>query len=154
MHTYSDVNHTPKKINLPATSLFLDSTKDHVLIRLNEVVENRFHDFDLSSGNLHRLVPTSRATLHRKLSRAFGICASEYLNNYRVFRSLDYFPSLRYSITDIAMLVGMSSSAFSRAFKTFVGQTPNDYRLKCLAAAYDSEKDGNAAIFETIGKGC
>lgn len=98
------------------------------LLRITEVIEAHLDDGDLCSGNLHRFVPTSRATLHRLLQKYAGLSASDYLNLYRVHRSLDFLQSARHSISEVAASVGMNNSAYTRAFKTVFGQTPSEFR--------------------------
>lgn len=98
------------------------------LSRIVEIIEAHLDDGNLSSGNLHRFVPTSRATLHRLLHKYAGLSASDYLNRYRVRRSLDYLFCAKHSISDVAACVGMNNSAYTRAFKAVFGRTPSEYR--------------------------
>jgi AraC-like DNA-binding protein len=112
------------------------------LLRVAEIVETHLGDCELCSGNLHRLVPTSRATLHRLLHKYTGLCASDYLNRYRVIRSLDHLSCCFRSISEVADCVGMTNSAYTRAFKQVFGQTPTEYR----------RLGDNALHIETIGK--
>lgn len=112
------------RFNQPAAPL-LDQP---FLLRIAEVIEARLDDGSLSSGNLHVFVPTSRATLHRLLHKYAGLSASDYLNLYRVRRSLEYLFCAHRSISDVASCVGMNNSAYTRAFKAVFGLTPSEYR--------------------------
>lgn len=98
------------------------------LSRIKDAIESRLDDNNLCSGNLHQFVPTSRATLHRFLHKCTGGSTSDYLNCYRVQRSLSYLNCPNCSISNVAAHVGMNVSAYTRAFKTVFGQTPSAYR--------------------------
>lgn len=99
-----------------------------ILARLLDVLEAHLDDLDLKSGSLYLLVPTSRATLHRFLRRNIGLSTSDFLNRYRVSRSLPLLSDLSRDINQIAAAVGMNSSAYTRAFKQEFGQTPSSFR--------------------------
>lgn len=128
MHTHTDFAHFGQNAEPALMLKKMIIGQEPFLARLNLAIEANIQDFDLCSGNLHRIVPTSRATLHRKLAQTLSLCASAYLNLYRVCRSLEYLPVREYAIKDIALLVGMNGSAYTRAFKNFLGQAPNNFR--------------------------
>ena len=113
--------------------------------RLQEVIEAHLDDSDLCSGNLHRFVPTSRATLHRLLHKYAGLSTSSYLSRYRIQRSLHFLADCHQSIADVAAKVGMNSSAYTRAFRAEFGHTPSDVRSLWWAGS------GEPLRFETIG---
>lgn len=121
-----------------------DTTPGYFLTaRLREVIEAHLDDTNLCSGNLHRFVPTSRATLHRLLHKYAGQSTSSYLSHYRIQRSLQFLGDCRQSISEVAAKVGMNSPAYTRAFRAAFGHTPSDFRN--LWWADDCYK------FETIG---
>jgi AraC-like DNA-binding protein len=102
-------------------------------VRLREVIEAHLDDSELCSGNLHRLVPTSRATLHRLLHKYTGLSTSSYLSRYRIQRSVYFLADCQRSIAEVAAKVGMNSSAYTRAFRAEFGYTPSDFRSQCWA---------------------
>jgi AraC-like DNA-binding protein len=67
-------------------------------------------------------------TLQRRLN-ALGIEFSFLLENVRRDLAMSYMKSSKYSATEVAMLIGYADSAsFSRAFRRWAGQTPQQYR--------------------------
>ncbi len=70
----------------------------------------------------------SARTLHRKL-RDEGTSYREQLDEVRRELSLQYIIHGKLSVLDIAFQLGFSNcSNFARAFKRWVGKTPNEYR--------------------------
>lgn len=122
---YEPINPTPDPPPVQPTLIPPDQP---FLSRIKDAIESRLDDNGLCSGNLHRFVPTSRATLHRFLHKCTGGSTSDYLNCYRVQRSLAYLNCPHCSISDVAAQVGMNISAYTRAFKAVFGVTPTEYR--------------------------
>lgn len=70
----------------------------------------------------------SRQTLYRKLKHE-GHGFQELVEDVRRERALRYVAANRYSLSEIAFLLGFSElSAFSRAFKRWTGEAPAKYR--------------------------
>ena len=81
-------------------------------------------DIDLISEKLQM----SRWTLTRKLKEE-GTTFKQLLRDSREKLAQSYLRRQTESITEIASLLGYSEpSAFQRAFKSWTGQTPLDYR--------------------------
>ena len=76
----------------------------------------------------------SKRTLHRKL-RDQGTTFRSLLTQVRKDLARFYIQNLDYSITEIAFLLGYADiRAFSRAFKSWFGQTPTELRTQTVAA--------------------
>lgn len=70
----------------------------------------------------------SRQTLYRRLKQE-NVSFHSLVEEVRQQKALRYLQSGRYSMSEIAFLLGFSEqSAFSRAFKRWTGRTPADYR--------------------------
>jgi AraC-like DNA-binding protein len=70
----------------------------------------------------------SKRTLQRRLAGA-GTSLAALSQEVRRFLALEYLADRSLSITEVSFLLGFSSlSAFDRAFKTWTGRTPAEYR--------------------------
>jgi AraC-like DNA-binding protein len=70
----------------------------------------------------------SRQTLYRRL-KAEGVSFDQVLDDLRATMAQDYLGARKVSVNQAAYLTGFSeSSAFSRAFKRWTGQTPAQFR--------------------------
>lgn len=70
----------------------------------------------------------SRQTLYRKLKQE-GVSFQELVEEVRKEKALHYLNTGRYSLSEIAFLLGFSEqSAFSRAFKRWTGKSPAQFR--------------------------
>lgn len=97
----------------------------------NTVRQHIAHQLHKGEPNVETLAAelniTSR-TLHRRLS-AEGAVFRELLQQIRHQLAKDYLQDPRLQLVEIAQLLGYSEqSAFSRAFKTWQGQSPKQYR--------------------------
>ena len=110
------------------------------------------HNRPVSTGNLHRLqilldyihehysaplsltdlaaqIPMSRENCCRFFRQMTGCTISEYLNDYRISRSIHLMKTSDQSISAIAALTGFSSaSRFAAAFRAKTGLLPSEYR--------------------------
>ena len=89
------------------------------LLPAGEATQQRVAD------QLHR----STSTLQRQL-RAENTSFREILDKTREFLAIEYMRDGKYSLAEVAFLVGYSDqSNFSRAFRRWTGSSPNDRRL-------------------------
>ena len=83
----------------------------------------------ITVADLSRLLYVSDGHFCRFFKRHMGISAIEYLNVYRVGKSLELLRNHELSVTEIAMQVGFDDvNYFSRVFKKIRHQTPSEYR--------------------------
>ncbi|TGD74738.1 AraC family transcriptional regulator [Mangrovimicrobium sediminis] len=79
-------------------------------------------------------VGMSSRTLRRKFSAKMGMTWEEYRLRCRLFRAVELLEDTSVPILEIAMLVGYKSqSAFTKAFKALMRETPSNYRNHVLA---------------------
>ena len=82
---------------------------------------------DMVAEQVH-LNPSYFSTIFKKET---GVGFSDYLNKVRIEKSKSLLKDRRYSILDIALMVGFEDqSYYSRVFRKFTGMTPKDYRNK------------------------
>ncbi|WP_327100461.1 helix-turn-helix transcriptional regulator [Nocardia vinacea] len=71
----------------------------------------------------------SERTLRRRFRSATGMIWRDFLVQARLIRAMVALAQPGVNILEVAMSVGFgSASAFSRAFRTFAGCTPVEYR--------------------------
>lgn len=92
------------------------------------IIEQRFHEPDLSVARIAALARVSRATLYRS-TQPEGIAA--YLTRLRLARAAELLhdPKDTRQISEIALAVGFERiDSFSRAFRTAYGRSPREWR--------------------------
>ena len=58
----------------------------------------------------------------------------EYIMSYRISRSLPLIASDKYSVTEIAQMVGFTgASYFTESFRKIMGKTPSQYKKEILS---------------------
>lgn len=83
---------------------------------------------DITEEKVAAIVDTSVRTLHRKLSGR-GVSFRTLLRDVRKKLARRYITDSRYSVTDVAFMLGYSdASAFSRAFRSWYGTSPSQFR--------------------------
>lgn len=84
--------------------------------------------------DLAKAAALSERTLRRRFQSDLGMSPHDYLHAARILAAMERLSDPQQSITMIGLSVGFeSSSAFSHAFASFVGETPRDYRKRALA---------------------
>lgn len=107
-----------EQLNLPL------STSDEVFY----FIQSTLSDEKPSIARAAHVMGLSERSLRRRLT-AEGISFRELLEKARIANCETYMRSDKYSQSDIALMLGFNDhSAFSRAFKTWYGQTPTEYR--------------------------
>ena len=87
---------------------------------------------EYSKAVVARELGFSVRAFHNKLAEA-GTSYQDLLDETRLSLASQYLRQERYSVGDVAFLLGFSDfSNFSRAFKKWTNQTPTEYRTKML----------------------
>jgi AraC-like DNA-binding protein len=95
----------------------------------------RAHLVDVTVARACAAVGTSERTMRRRFESATGISWSQYLLTARLLRAMALLTDSQRSVLNVANEVGFASfSAFTRAFKRFVGEAPSAYRKRVLSA--------------------
>ncbi|KTC37155.1 AraC family transcriptional regulator [Pseudomonas sp. ABAC61] len=102
--------------------------QDEVVRQLRKAITRALREGELSIERIAAQLSCSPRTLQRRLQEAGTSFRSE-LNLVRHELALSYLRDPRLQIVDVAMLLGYSEhSAFTRAFKEWGGQTPQEVK--------------------------
>lgn len=102
--------------------------KDPIVERALAVLEAHLFE-PISIAELARACSTSPSTLQRAFHRDLGAPPSRYLRQRRLQESILLLKSGRYSVSEVAALVGYDNlAAFSHAFRARFGKSPSEIR--------------------------
>lgn len=108
--------------------LFVTSTEQEFLQRLEKVTKEHITDPELTSEEFSRLMGMSRSQLHKKLHASLGFSTSEFIRSQRLKMAKELLTSQR-NISEISYLVGFNTpSYFSKCFKETFGCTPIEFQ--------------------------
>lgn len=96
-------------------------------------IKENFSSKDLSLNSLAEQLFISQSYLAKMIKQKTGVNFTDYLNKLRIDMSINLLTDvdIHYSIKDISDMVGYNSQHyFSRAFKNYMGLSPNKYRNK------------------------
>ncbi|NMB95470.1 MAG: helix-turn-helix transcriptional regulator [Clostridiaceae bacterium] len=101
---------------------------DYIIDFITKYVEEHYTEdiyLDLFSEKLN----LSTAYISSYFKTKTGINLTDYINNYRIKKSIELIENSQLKVKDIALRVGFSNSnTFIRLFKKFSGFTPQEYR--------------------------
>jgi AraC-like DNA-binding protein len=101
---------------------------DDVLTRLRHLLQERLPGGDPSQDDVAASLALTTRSLQRKLTE-LGTTYRALLNDTRHDLALQYLRERRYSISEIAYLLGFAEvSAFTRAFRRWTGSSPSGWR--------------------------
>lgn len=93
--------------------------------------ERIYLDKDLNIDQLCRLLGTNRTYMSRYLNTELGTTFYDYVNRRRVEHSMVLLSETGHKIESVAKMSGFNSvMTYRRAFQTYAGLTPGEYRLK------------------------
>ncbi|MBD2820113.1 AraC family transcriptional regulator [Xenorhabdus sp. 42] len=101
--------------------------------RLNALLQyiDKHIDTPMDGEFLSHIASFSKYHFHRLFSANYGIGVAAYIRQIRLKKAVYDLAYSNRSVLDIALICGYESSeAFSRAFKSTVGQSPNEFRKK------------------------
>lgn len=100
------------------------------------IVENRMADPIFGVQEFVREIGVSRSLLHKKLSALTGQSATEFINHFRLKKSLKLLQQSDMNISEIAYTVGYNDPKyFSRIFSKQYGASPSEYLQKTMKVA-------------------
>ncbi|MFC4723197.1 helix-turn-helix domain-containing protein [Geojedonia litorea] len=101
------------------------------LDRLNNVLENNYHDESFGVSELAKQVAISRSQLHRKLKAQKGITASQFIMVFRLHKAYELLISSESTVSEVAYAVGFGSpSYFTRCFQQHYNFSPIELKQK------------------------
>jgi AraC-like DNA-binding protein len=108
-------------------------TQPRWLMRVRDLLHDRFRDQDLELRLLAREARVHPASLTRAFRHAYGITPSDYLRTLRLQWSMQEVRAGERSLAEIALEAGFADqSHFSRAFRRQFGTTPGSARRAAL----------------------
>lgn len=105
------------------------TTLDEEFLQKTYTILDRFYiQPEFSVEDFAREMCISKSLLYKKLKSLTGMSISDYVNNYKIKKSLVLLREGRLNVSDIAFHVGFNDPKyFSRVFRKFVGMTPTAY---------------------------
>jgi len=103
--------------------------RDDIETRVREVIVDQLPSGGISDESVAEALHMNSRTLQRRLSEA-GTTFKTLLVEVRRGLARKYVQDCNLTITEISFLLGFSeTSAFSRAFRTWTGQAPTQFRM-------------------------
>ena len=115
------------------------ASKDSATVR--RYIDNHFKE-PITLDMLATLVHINKYHMAHNFTRDYGISPINYLLNLRLQESRSLLQSTNYSMSQIAHIVGFSSSSyFSQIFRKTMGISPSDYRAGIGQKKAKKQKD-------------
>lgn len=117
-----------EKMLLPA-EISVSSTDDQFLKDFYGIIYQNLGDPDFTIDSIYKKMDMSRATLFRKIQALTGETPNQFILSLRLERGAQLLKNNYGSVTDVAMAVGFSTSAyFSKCFKDRFKQSPSSFQ--------------------------
>lgn len=119
------------KANITAEpETFTSNEIDQQFIRhIYEIIEENLLNTDFNPDFLARELLMSRSSLYMKIKAVSGESVSIFVRNYRLRKAAGLIRQRKYSISEIAYMVGFSQiQYFSSCFKEVFGIPPSEYK--------------------------
>ena len=100
------------------------------LKQVTEIIENNLETEKLDIAFIAEKMCMSHSTLYRKIKGLTEMSANEYIRKIKMRKSLSLMKD-GYSISEIAFMLGFSSTAYFRqCFKDEYGMSPTEYQKR------------------------
>lgn len=98
------------------------------------IVMENLNNEDFSLDELSVALHYSRSAIQKRIKQFTGLSVSKFIRSVRLERSLEFMTDEKYSISQIADLVGFKShSYYTRCFKDYFGMDPVKKRKEVMA---------------------
>lgn len=92
------------------------------------MTESNLANPNYSTEDLEREIGISHAGLYRKFKKLFSTTPLEFIQHYRLKKSVELLQSGNYNVSDVAYMVGFSDPKyFSIVFKKYYGKNASDF---------------------------
>jgi len=96
---------------------------------LRDLIESNYFDSSLSAAGISGLMKLSAYKLGKIAKKHLGMSVTEYINQVRLARAIDWLENSNLSVQEVMRRIGMENeSYFYRLFKAKQGMTPKEYR--------------------------
>ncbi|AJY73872.1 response regulator transcription factor [Paenibacillus beijingensis] len=111
------------------------SNGQHMAAAVRKYVDDNY-TYDLTLASLAEMFHINETYLSGLFKQNAGITFSEYVTKQRMHKARRLLEEYELKLTDIATLVGYSSSSyFSTSFKKYYGKSPKEYRDELMATS-------------------
>jgi signal transduction histidine kinase/DNA-binding response OmpR family regulator len=118
-----------KQMTLEPAEIQVSSVDETFLKELQEIIEKNLGDAEFNVEQLGKKLYIGRTTLYRKILALTGEKPAEFIRSYRLKRGAQLLKAKYGNITEVAMAVGFSNTAyFTRSFKEMFHQTPSHFQ--------------------------
>jgi signal transduction histidine kinase/DNA-binding response OmpR family regulator/streptogramin lyase len=101
------------------------------LERLDRVIEDHISDTEFGVDKLREELEVTKVQLYKKLDVLTGLTPRDYIRQKRLSKASLLIKNEELNFSEIAYSVGFSApSNFNRAFKSFFGVSPSEYRKR------------------------
>ncbi|TNJ45271.1 helix-turn-helix domain-containing protein [Tamlana fucoidanivorans] len=99
--------------------------------RLNNILEENYHDENFGVNDLASNIGVSRSQLHRKLKRLNGVSTSQYIKIFRLQKGYELLKDYEKNVSEVAYAVGFNSpSYFTKCFQQHYKCSPGELKHK------------------------
>ncbi|MDX8337760.1 two-component regulator propeller domain-containing protein [Draconibacterium sp. IB214405] len=114
----------PEKISL-------NKLDEEFITKAYQILEKNYSEPDFSVEQFAREMFVSRSLLYKKIKALTDLNITDFINSYKLKKSVELIKSSDQSISEIAFKTGFNDPKyFSRIFKKFYGISPRDYLKK------------------------
>lgn len=106
---------------------------DICMQRVISFIKDNIGNPNMSIDDVAAFAAVSRSALNRKVKQNTGVTPLEFIKTIRIQRACQMLKEEQYTVNEVAYECGFSDPKyFSKCFKSVIGLTPTDYRLKNL----------------------
>lgn len=106
----------------------LNDTDRKFVDQVMKMTERNISNPNYSTEDLEREIGISHAGLYRKFKKIFNTTPLEFVQHYRLKKSVELLQSENYNVSDVAYMVGFSDPKyFSIVFKKYYGKNASDF---------------------------
>lgn len=111
-----------------ANTMALTKADEEFLRKLNEIIQNNYHNPDFSMDDIVDSLNMSRSNFYRKIKGVLDLSPNEYLRLERLKRAAQLLQEGNNRVNEISYMVGFNSpSYFSKCFLKQFGVLPKDF---------------------------
>ncbi len=114
--------------NLEAETITTNSIDESFLEKVNQVIAENYTNPSFDIDSFASKMYVSRSLLYKKLKALTNVSPNEYVNIYRLKKSVELLKNTNMQISEVAFQIGFNDPKyFSRVFKKFYKCSPSAY---------------------------
>ncbi len=120
-----------QKFTLEPKQVIITSNEEVFLEKVIESIEQNLSDAEFGVPQMQTILMMSKTQLYRKMKALTDQAPGEFLRNYRLKRSTQFFLQEGDNVSEVAYSVGFNSvSYFTKCFKSLFGMPPTEFMKK------------------------